>query len=249
MSKKEHQEEFTELLGELQASKEQSAVTIEEVEEQHPHPFRIGKTPFSIVKKSLIGLLIVLLLVVAIPVGVLYFWKAGSTFTEQKGAFLERIQEINELATAEAYTKVIIERQDNEIFGQSIGIDLPGTKRQLLVVVPGSIKVGIDLSAIQDKNVVVDEDKKQIKLLIPAVQLLGDPQIYFDKVEVFSYEGFFRAKADISEAYEIAEEAKRLIATEAVEQGVLEMAQQNAVKTLREMLSLTGYEVTVEFEE
>ena len=59
----------------------------------------------------------------------LLFETGGSTFTEEKGVFLEQIQDLNELATAEAFTKVIVERQDNTLFGQSIGLDVPGTKR------------------------------------------------------------------------------------------------------------------------
>ena len=67
-----------------------------------------------------------------------------------QGAFLEQIQDLNELATAEAYTKVIIEQQDNAVFGQSIGLNVPGTKRQLLVVIPGSVKAGVELSGLTD---------------------------------------------------------------------------------------------------
>lgn len=246
MSKKE---QHTQLLEELEASQKEAAVTIEEVQERSEGGFRKGQALFPFVKRSFLAMFVILLVVIGILLGGLYFWKNGSTFTEQKGAFLERIQEMKELTTAEAYTKVIIERQDNQLFGQSIGIDLPGTKRQLLVVVPGSIKAGIDLSTIQEENVVVDEQQKRITLTVPNAQLLGGPQIYFDQVEVYSYEGLFRAKADIEEAYDLAEEAKRLIATEATEQGVLEMAQLNAARTLEEMFSFTGYEVTVKFEE
>ena len=104
----------------------------------------------------------------------LFILKQGSTFTEQKGAFLEQIQELNELATAEAYTKVIIERQDNTLFGQSIGFNLPGTKRQLLVVIPGSVKAGVDISGVTEKDVVIDEENKTAKLTLPPATFLGE---------------------------------------------------------------------------
>ena len=144
----------------------------------------------------------------------------------------EQIQELNELATAEAYTKVIIERQDNTLFGQSIGLNLPGTKRQLLVVIPGSVKAGVNMSGLTEKDVVIDEENKTAKLTLPPATFLGGAEIYFDKVEVYSYEGLFRDKANIEEAYELAAEAKELILEETAGQGVLTMAQQNAEKTL-----------------
>ena len=84
---------------------------------------------------------------------------------------------------------------------------------------------------------------------MPPATFLGGAEIYFDKVEVYSYEGLFREKANIEEAYELAEEAKELILEETAGQGVLTMAQQNAEKTLKEMFSFAGYDVTIEFKE
>ena len=169
-------------------------------------------------------------LCIALPLGAFYFLTQGSTFTEEKGAFLEQIQELNELATAEAYTKVIIERQDNAVFGQSIGLNLPGTKRQLLVVVPGSVKAGVDLSGLTEKDVIVDEENKTAKLTLPPAKFLGGAELFFDQVEVYSYEGLFRGEANIEEAYELAEEAKNLILEETAGQGVLATAESNAEK-------------------
>ncbi len=250
MTKKKKIDDIERLLKELKAAEKESAVTVDEVRGRPFGFWRAGKLFFSLWKKSfLIIALLILLLVVALPFVTFFILKQGSTFTEEKGAFLEQIQDLNELATAEAFTKVIIERQDNALFGQSIGLNLPGTKRQLLVVIPGSVKAGVDLSQLTEKDVVVDEEKKTAKLTLPPAIFLGGPEIYFDKVEVYSYEGVFREKANIDEAYELAEEAKKLILEETAGQGVLIMAQQNAEKTLREMFSFAGYDVTIEFKE
>jgi Protein of unknown function (DUF4230) len=243
-------DEIERLLAELKASKEQSAVTVDTVKGRPFGFWRAGKLFLSLWKKSfLIVALLILLLLIALPFAAFYMLKQGSTFTEDKGVFLEQILDLKELATAEAYTKVIIERQDNTLFGQSIGLDLPGTKRQLLVVIPGSVKAGVNLSGLTEKDVVVDEENKTAKLTLPPATFLGGAEIYFDKVEVYSYEGVFREKANIEEAYALAAEAKELILEETAGQGVLTMAQQNAEKTLREMFSFAGYEVTIEFEE
>ncbi|AOV08887.1 DUF4230 domain-containing protein [Sporosarcina ureilytica] len=253
MRDKEKIDEIERLLKELKAGEDEAAVTVEETRERSKRPsnfWRVGKLFLPLWKKSyLFTAALVLLLVIALPIATFYFIKNGSTFMEEKGAFLERVQNLNELATAEAYTKVIIERQDNAVFGQSIGLNLPGTKRQLLVVIPGSVKAGVHLGQLSKKDIVIDEKEKTATLTLPPAKFLGGAEIYFDEVEVFSYEGLFREKANIKEAYELAEEAKRLIIEETTGQGVLKMAERNAEKTLKEMFSLAGYDVTIQFKE
>lgn len=242
-------DEIERLLKELKAGEEETAVTVEETE-RHPSGFwRVGKILLSLWKKSFLLILLLIGLAIAIPFATMYFMATGSTFTEEKTAFLEQIQDLNELATAEAYTKVIIERQDNEVFGQSIGMNLPGTKRQLLVVIPGSVKAGVDLSGVTEDDVIINEEEKTATLILPPADFLGGAEIFFDQVEVFSYEGLFREKANIEEAYELAEEAKKLIIEETAGQGVLHTAQKNAEKTLHEMFAFAGYDVTIEFKE
>ena len=212
--------------------------------------FELTSILWSSWRKTYIVLLLILLAaLIALPIAGVYLMKLGSTFTEQKSAFVERVQDLQELTTAEAYIKVLVERTDNEVFGKSIGINVPGTKRNLLVVIPGSVKAGIDLSKISDKEMRVDEEEKSIKLTVPRAEFLGGAELYFDKVEIYSVEGLFRGKADIQEGYELADEAKKLIVKEASEQGVLETAEQNAEKTLTDMFSFAGYELDIEFKE
>ncbi len=238
------------LLKELKASDNESAVTVEETRRSRFKFWKIGKTFFSLWRKSfIIVALLIVLLIVSLPFATMYFLKSGSTFTEDKGVFLERIQQLNELATAEAYTKVIIEQQDNTLFGQSIGLNVPGTKRQLLVVIPGSVKAGVNLSTLTEHDVDVNESAKTVNLKLPAATFLGGAEIYFDQVEVYSLEGVFREKANIEEAYELAAKAKELIVEEATTQDVLTTAQNNAKNALQEMFSFTGYKVTFNSEE
>ncbi len=250
MKNKEKMDEIERLLKELKASEEETAVTVEEVKKRPSSLWNVVKMFSSLWKKSfLIFALLILIVFIALPIATFYFIKSASTFTEEKTAVLERIQNLNELATAEAYTKVIIERQDNTIFGQSIGVNLPGTKRQLLVIIPGSVKAGVQLSQLEEKDIVLDEENKTATLTVPHAKFLGGAELYFDDVEIFSYEGLFRVQANIEEAYELAEEAKSLILEEMSEQGVLRMAEMNAQKTLAEMFEFVGYDVTIRFKE
>ncbi len=248
MSKEKRIEEIEFLLKELKAQDE-TAVTIDSVEPQSSGFWKVGSLLLSIWTRKFLWIAAILVaLLISIPFLTMWMVK-GSTFTENKGAFLEQIQSLNELATAEAYTKVIIERQDNQLFGQEIGIDLPGTKRQLLVVIPGSIKAGIDFSQVDSNDVTLNEEAKTATIVLPKAEFLGRPEILFDQVEVFSYEGAFREKANIEEAYELAEEAETLMIEETSAQGVLELAEENAARSVADMFSLVDYQVTVEFKE
>ncbi|ANU22359.1 DUF4230 domain-containing protein [Planococcus donghaensis] len=196
----------------------------------------------------LVLIAVLLLLLVALPLGT--FWMIqGSTATESKGVFLEQIQELNELSTAEAFSKVIIEREDNALFGKEIGLDLPGTKRQLLVVIPGSVRAGIDFSKVSEGDIVVDEETKTATLTLPPAEFLGGPELFMDQVEVYSYEGLFRSGTDISEAFDLADEAKKMMLEETEGQGVLQTAETNAVRSVQEMFGLVDYDVTVKFKE
>lgn len=205
--------------------------------------FALWSRPFIVVA------LLISIIVIALPIATFFYMKNVSTFMEQKGAYLERIQNLNELVTAEAYTKVIINQQDNEIFGQSIGVNVPGTKRQLLIVIPGSVRAGVDLSGLTQGDVQVNEALKTAKLTIPRAQFFGGAELFFEDVEVYSYEGLFRGEANIAEAYELAEEAKTLIVEEATAEGVLTTAEKNAERALTEMFSFSGYAVDINYKE
>lgn len=207
------------------------------------------KVMMSVFRNSFLVLMaVLLLLLVALPLGTWWMFQ-GSTATENKGAFLERMQDLNELSTAEAFSKVIIEREDNEVFGKEIGLDLPGTKRKLLVVIPGSVRAGIDFSGLTENDIVLDEESKTATLTLPQADFLGGPELFMDQVEIYSYEGIFRSDGDISEAFELADEAKKLMLKETRSQGVLELAEKNAVQSVKEMFQLVDYDVTVKFAE
>ena len=83
----------------------------------------------------------VLLVVIAFGVSWLFF---GSTFKKESTIAVEQVREIAKLATAEALVTVTIEEEDNKLFGKNISVNLPGTKRDLLLVVPATVIAGVD---------------------------------------------------------------------------------------------------------
>lgn len=251
MSDKKKIEELEHLLRELKA-KDETSVTIEGTSRswRRPKIFTFGQFIRLFWKTKYVWIAIAAIaLLIALPFITMKVLTNGSTFMEKKGAVVEQIVDLKEMATAESFTKVIVEREDNQLFGKDIGLNLPGTQRKLLVVIPGSVKAGVDFSKVETKDVKVDEKAKTLHLALPAAQFLGDPALDFEHVEIYSYEGLFRTEANIEEAYELAEEAKKMIVEESAGKGLLQTAEDNARTTVKEMFSVTGYKVEIEFKE
>ncbi|MCR8849963.1 DUF4230 domain-containing protein [Rossellomorea sp. SC111] len=239
--------EMEEILAELKETERETGASLA-IENRRSRRRGLTHTLLAFWKRRVVLFLVVFLLVVgAATIGV-YSWLSGSTFTEEKGSFVERIQEMSSLATAQGFVKAVIEQEDNQLFGKEINADLPGTKRKLLMVVPGTVLAGVDLQGIDDKDIVVNEEKKEIRLTLPRAEILQEPSIDTDNIKTFSVEGIFRNDVDWNEGFALAEVAKDQISQEAVEQGILQAAEKNAEKSLKGFFEQLGYEVTIEFQ-
>ncbi|MFI8687751.1 DUF4230 domain-containing protein [Rossellomorea sp. NPDC077527] len=198
-------------------------------------------------RRAALILLVLALLAGGATIGI-YSWLSGSTFTEEKGSFVERIQEMSSLATAQGFVKAVIEQEDNQLFGKEINADIPGTKRKLLMVVPGTVLAGVDLQEINDGDIVVNEEKKEIELTLPHADILQEPSIDTDNIKTFSVEGIFRNDVDWNEGFALAEVAKDQISQEAIEQGILQAAEKNAEKSLKGFFEQLGYDIKIKFQ-
>lgn len=190
-------------------------------------------------------------LIVILIVGIVGLWKVA--FPQESvlktTAYLEQMKDLSTLATSQAFIKTILEKEDNEIFGKEIETDFPGTKRKILLVVPGTLTAGVDLSIVTDEQLQVDEDEKSIHIELPKADFLQDPSIDFEKVETYSVSGIFRGDVKWEEAYSLMDEAKETMKKEAVDQGILVKAEENAQKTLKEFYGRLGYTLEVSFAE
>ena len=201
-------------------------------------------------KKLKWSLFAILLLVIDIIATVLITkYVSNHTNKQTEDAVVEKITELNELATAEAYLKVIVERENNALFGEEIGLDIPGTKQKLLVVMPGTVRAGVDLSKITKEDVQVDEEKKTIQVTAPEPQIQGKATLDLEKVQVFSTNGLFRDEATVKDGYSLANDAQKLMIKEAETAGLLKHAKTNAEQAIRNLFSALNYNTTVEFKE
>ncbi|MCA1065524.1 DUF4230 domain-containing protein [Rossellomorea sp. AcN35-11] len=243
-------QEIEAILADMKASERESSATLalDNRSSRHFSAWKMARAFMSYWRnRVLLILLLFILLLGGASIGV-YSWLSGSTFTEERGSFVDRIQEMSSLATAQGFVKAVIEQEDNQLFGKSINTDLPGTKRKLLMVVPGTVLAGVDLQGIDQDDIVVDEETKVIELTLPRAKILQEPSIDTDNIKTFSVEGIFRRDVDWNEGFALAEVAKDQISQEAVEQGILQAAEKNAEKSLKGFFEQLGYDLTIQYQ-
>lgn len=221
-------------IKELQEGRAESATTAT-FEQRVKAPKLFG----SLYKVWGIKIILILALLVLIAFGVKLVF-SGSAFKQESTIFVEHIQELATLATAEAHMKHIIEQEDNIL-------NLPGTKRELLLVVPATVIAGVDLKGISPNDIKVNEKEKKLEIVLPHAAFIQEPAIQMDKVIAFSDEGLFRGEPEWAEGYDLAAKAQEEIKEEAINIGLLETAEKNAEKVLKEFFSNLGYSVEISF--
>ncbi|MFS0862214.1 DUF4230 domain-containing protein [Fredinandcohnia sp. 179-A 10B2 NHS] len=237
--------ELERLLKELKAGQEETSATAA-VLERGGAP-RVTKSVANPLLKFLgMKLLIPILLIALVAAaGIMFF--TGSTFKKESTTFVEQVQELATLATAEAHLKEIITQEDNKLFGLDIPVDLLGTKRELLFVVPATVIAGVDLQGVTSESLIINEKEKEIKLTLPHAALLQEPSIKMDKIQAISDEGLFRLEVSWDEGNELVAEAQEKIKKEAIEIGLLQTAEKTAEKVLTEFFDSLGYTVEIAF--
>jgi hypothetical protein len=233
------------LLIELKEAQQQSAATI-----AVDHNLRSVSPPKGIfkffLKASGMKIILVILVLLIITSGVILLF-AGSDPKKESVTFVEQVQELATLATVKAHMKTVIHEEDNKIFGKDISKNLPGTKRELLLVVPATVIAGVDLKRITSEDMVINEETNEIDITLPHAELLQEPSLQMDKILAVDNGGLFRGDIKMDEGFEKAAEAQEQIRQEAISEGLLDTAEKNAEKVLKEFFKNIGYTVNVTF--
>ncbi len=232
-------------LIELKEAQQQSAATI-----AIDHNSRSLSPPKGIFKSFLkvggIKLILAMLVFLVITTGGIWLF-GGSTSKQESVMFVEHVQELATLTTAKAYTKAVIHEEDNKIFSKDISINLPGTKRELLLIVPATVIAGVDLKGITSEDMVINEETKEIDITLPHAELIQDPSLQMDKIQTFVNGGLFRGDIKWDEGFNLAAKAQEQTRQEAISIGLLDTAEKNAEKALKEFFKNIGYTVNVTF--
>jgi len=190
--------------------------------------------------------ILAILVILVISSGGIWLY-SGSTFKQESVTFVESVRELATLATAEAHMKAVIHEEDNKIFGKDIGLDLPGTKREFLLVVPGTVIAGVDLKGITSEDMIINEETKEMNITLPHAKLIQEPSLQMDKIQAVDNSGIFRGDIKMGEGFKKAAEAQEQIRKDAISAGILDTAEKNAEKALKEFFKNIGYTVNVTF--
>lgn len=245
MNQQEIAQELHALRQELHEAKQQMSATVA-IEQPQPYKRVRWTSVPTFLKKKLFLLGAVAVLAVGISYGVKQVLYQQAVTKE--ASFVEQVKDLSQLATSQAYVKAVIEKEDNQLFGKEIETDLPGTKRKLLLIVPGTVTAGVDLAELDSSNLSINEAEKKMSITLPHATIIQDPSLDLDQAQTFSVEGLFRTEVNWDEAYELAGEAEALILQEAKNQGLLETAESNATKTLTEFFANLGWEAEITYE-
>lgn len=221
-----------ELLTELRAGRAESSASLA------VHPVRSPKL-------SIISRIIIILLFISAAVSAGVWYAKGSTGKAESTVFIEQVHGLATLATAEAHVKVILEQEDNELFGEKINFNIPGTKRELLLIVPATVIAGVDLQDIDQANMKVDEENKVVEIVLPKAEFVQQPSVKMDEVRTFSDEGLLRGKVNWDQGFDLAALAQEKIKQEAIDAGILQKAEENAETVLKEFFGHLGYKVII----
>ncbi|GAB2490877.1 hypothetical protein GCM10008929_13700 [Alkalibacterium psychrotolerans] len=206
----------------------------------------------SILAPSLISkfgrklLLAVLVPVISIVAFMLY--PRGAQMTETT-IFVEQIQELAFLATAEAKVTLVKEEVDHKLFGKDIPINfIPGTQREILLIIPATVIAGVDLEKVTSEQIIVNEEEMELEIILPRATFIQDPAIQMDSIRTWSGTGLLRGEVKWDEGFDLAGIAQEEIKEEAVNMGILETAEKSAEKVLEGFFTNLGYKVAITYE-
>lgn len=132
-------------------------------------------------------------------------------------------KDIGELATQAAYyTEIISDKDYRKFFNTDINV--PGTKRWIIVSFNGTIKAGIDFAQIEYK---IDDERKAINVSLPEVKILSN-EVDHESIKVWYEQLNVLNPSSIMTSNELFKKIEEDGEKHSVENGLLENAIQNA---------------------
>ena len=157
---------------------------------------------------------------------------------------VEQVREVSELTTAVFTMEAVVPAQSDRKLGEvTIG------KTNLLYVAYGEVRAGVDLEELTTADVTPSETGTQIKLRLPAPEIL-DTKIDVSRSSVYDYSrGFLNLGPDRAPELQSLAQQEALLKVEqaAREQCILDQANDRAVLVVTQLLQASGFsEVTIE---
>ena len=157
-------------------------------------------------------------------------FKAKPILIDKTANVVEEINKLAEFTTATYYQENFINKVKTRTF-----ID-----DELVIIAKGKIRAGFDMSTLAENDIVIDA--QTIKIKLPKVQILDvitNPSDFETYVE--------SGKWSFDEVNEYKKEARAKFEKDAIENGILDLAEKSAFEKLSSFFQLLGFhEVIVE---
>ncbi|MGB2993676.1 MAG: DUF4230 domain-containing protein [Paenisporosarcina sp.] len=244
-SKDERIAHLEKIIIELTESKQQNAATLAESYRSSPYAKYEKGFKLSSLFSGFKNILIIILLLFVLGFGAISL--INSNVFKKSSVFVENVQELSTLATAEAQTKTVLNIKDNKFFGKKIPLPIPGTKREILLIVPATVLAGVDLNEVTEDDMKISEDTKEIDITLPHAKLIQEPSLQMDKITTYVDGGIFNDEVDWNEGFELAASAQQKVKEEVISAGLLTTAEKNADKALTQFFKNMGYKVNITY--
>jgi hypothetical protein len=201
----------------------------------------------SQIKKILVLVVIVIVLIMAV---VLFFKYSGIHFSNPFKAkpividktviVVTEIRRLAELTTATYYEENVIARKrtrEATVFGMKV----TDVEDELVIIAKGKVRVGFDLSKMQEKDIVADS--ASITLKLPQIQIL-DVITNPSGFETFEESGDWSHE----EVTQYKNEVRAIIEKNALEGGIIKLAEKTGKEKLTSFMKGLGFK-TVKFTE
>jgi hypothetical protein len=203
--------------------------------------YRIRRLPIIIVGVLgviLGGMIVMIASRVTSDSAALGFWHAltarSSRIDLSRPAVVRRIQQLQRLET-------VVYSMDKIVVGQREGKILPDflVGDRLLLLAQGQVVAGVDFSHLQLTDVSLDH--KSIRVRLPAAEVFFT-RLDSQNTRVYSRETGVLVPVDPTLETEVRQQAEQQLHDAALQDGILNTAQQNARTTLTGLLKGLGFE-------
>ena len=147
-----------------------------------------------------------------------------------------KIEAISELATVKYLYTDASEFSDSKQFKNW---NVPGTKKSFILKWDGTIKAGVDLKRVELKvleNTSTDENaKKTLVVYVPAAEILSY-EVDDDSVNVLNESSNIFNPITVNDKVSFDSAAKKAMESRAIENGLLDKAQENAEEVLKQLI-------------
>ncbi len=153
------------------------------------------------------------------------------------------LRDLARLESAEAHIERVIDLRDKQsrLFG------LIEAEDALLLVASGTVVAGVDLSKLREGDIVVDEEKKSARIVLPRPEVLS-ARLDNERTFVHTRKTDVLAKRKESLETKARKEAERSLKEAAKESGVVKRARKNSAATVKSLVEALGYsDVSVTF--